>query len=70
MLYLCIIGWYISWYLIYYGGFCFIFIIWFFFILVNFGLKYVFIIGVRLFLRVDIVKLYVDVDNYENSKIF
>lgn len=41
-----------------------------FFILVNFGLKYVFINGVRLFLRVDIVKLYVDVDNYENSKIF
>lgn len=70
MLYLCIIGWYISWYLIYYRGFCFIFVIWFFFILISFGLKYVFIIGVRLFLRVDIVKLYVDVDNYENCKIF
>lgn len=42
----------------------------FFFTSVNSGSKYAFIIGVRLFSRVDTAKLYADADNYENCKTF
>lgn len=42
----------------------------FFFTSISSGSKYAFIIGVRLFSRVDTAKLYADADNYENCKTF